>query len=182
MKIDRVGDNLIIDISDTEDRERSKFFYALSGVPFSGWLNSNTVVYDTALFTEQTTAIHLRRIRNSAINRGVHITSPAEELFEKFSKRLEEIEYYRRLDQEKQRAEREAACTVKIGCCLCDSLKWIKGKPFCEYVGKYCALDSNEVEDLYEEWKETKKYKRPTPFPVKGCKVIEEARRISNGE
>lgn len=182
MKIDREDDSLIIGVRDIDSEEYSDFFYALRGIMFERWIDSNTVAYNTTLFSEETTARELRHIRTAATNFDVHITESADEIFTKYEKLLEEIELAERIANEKKLAEERAKCKVKKGCCLCTHLKWINGKPFCEYVGEYCKVDDNEVEYLFEVYKQTKIYSRPTPFPVDGCKFIEEARRLNADE
>lgn len=172
MFISRNKNWLVIGLGEKESN-RSDFFYSLRGIPFAGWLDKNTVTYNTTAFCEETTAKHLQRIESAAKTRGVQITDSASELFDDFARKLEEINKAKQEAEERETAKKRAICKTQYGCGWCDSLSWIDGKPFCGHTNSYCEIDSVETERLFEEWKLTKVYQRPTPFPVKGCKHLE---------
>lgn len=172
MKIDRQGESLLLDIAN-KNGELSNFYYELKGIPIH-FVEGNKIAYVFAVRDDEQAAKDLRLIKYLAQVHKVEITESAVAVFDEYARKLDEIVKAREEAKEKEHARNIAMSRLKNGCGLCPSIKWIDGKGFCEYAKKFCKIDSEETERLFEEWKLTKRYSRPTPFPVNGCKYLED--------
>ena len=176
MKIDRQGESLLLDVAN-KNGELSNFYYTLKGIPIH-FVEENKIAYVFALRDDEQAAKDLRLIKYLAQVHKVEITESALAVFEEYARKLDEIEKARKEAREKEHARNIAITRLKNGCGLCVHLKWINGKGFCDYAKRFCKIDSEETERLFEEWKLTKRYVRATPFPVKECEYLEKIKEL----
>ena len=173
MRIWCEGSKLFIEVPPKEDKDRTPFFSELSGVMFAGWQDSNTVIYDTQAFSLSATAAHVKRITWAAEARGYDVSEKARLLMREIAQKREEEREIERMIEEQKSARKTAISKLKNGCVWCGLLSFDGKKYICGANGKPCVTDSEETERLFEEWKQTKVYTRPTPFPNKECQYME---------
>lgn len=172
MKIDRNGDKLVIYLP-SEGESRIDFFHGTFGVFYQEWIDGNTPVFDTEVFSLSATAASCKLIQSVAKRLGFEITDGANALLEKIAEKHEEWMHAERIKEAERMARERAILRLKNGCGFCLSLSW-NGKAYiCKKNEKPCATSAEEIERLFEEWKETKMYVRPTPFPNSECTEIE---------
>lgn len=176
MRVDVLGRKIIVTVPDkSEGYKRSEAFAALREVHFHEWIDGNTVAISLDVHSEDSTISLVKRLETGARIYGAEISEEAQEIFDKY----EELRRFKA--EEKARAEEEkrkrnlAISKVRHGCYLCESLKWDGKRWICEAHEKPCEQSMDEIELLFEEWKETgyTAFKRPTPFPVAECKYLE---------
>lgn len=173
MRIWNEGAKLFIEVPEKGENDRSVFFSELSGVLFAGWQGENTVVYDTQTFSVRATAAQLRRIAFATNKRDYTVSDEARRLMQKIKRKDEEEREIEQMIKEQREARERALSKLKTGCGFCGLLSWDGDKYVCGANGKPCATDNEEVERIFEEWKATKAYVRPTPFPNKECQYTE---------
>ena len=173
MKIWNEGAKLFIEVPPKGENDRSAFFSELSGVLFAGWEDTNTVVYDTQAFSVRATATQLRRIVLATNKRNYTVSDEARRLMQKIKRKDEEEREIEQMIEEQRESRERAISKLKTGCGFCGLLSWDGEKYVCSANGKSCATDNEEVERIFEEWKQTKVYVRPTPFPNKECQYTE---------
>ena len=173
MKIDRQETCFVITLPDKGANERIEFLSALRGVIFREWQDKNTPIYDTTLFSISATGNTCAAMKFIAERMGFEITPSANELFEEIA--LKHAEWYDtvRKTEEYKKARERAFMRVKYGCGLCEYLSWNNREYVCKKNNKPCSISNDEVELIFEEWKETKILRRPTPFPNKECDELE---------
>ena len=173
MRVWNEGSKLFIEVPPKGDKDRAPFFSELSDVLFAGWQNANTVVYDTNTFSLRATAAHVKRIVWATEKRGYDISEKARSLMQEIEQKREEELEIERIIEEQKRARKTAISKLKNGCGWCGLLSFDGEKYVCGANGKPCVTDNEEMERLFEEWKQTKVYTRPTPFPNKECQYLE---------
>ena len=173
MRIWNDGSKLFIEVPPKGDKDRTPFFSELSGVMFAGWKDVNTVVYDTQTFSVAACESHLKRITWAAEKRGYEISKEARLLMRDIEQKREEEREIERMIEEQKRARKTAISRIKNGCGLCGLLTYNGERYICGANDKPCVTDSEEIERLFEEWKQTKAYTRPTPFPNEECQYLE---------
>ena len=173
MRIWREGCKLFIEVPPKGDNDRPAFFAELLGVVFAGWRSANTVIYDTQTFSLSATAAHVKRIAWAAEKRGYDISEKARLLMREIEQKREEELEIERMIEEQRSARKRAISKLKNGCIWCGFLSFDGKKYVCSASGKPCVTDSEEIERLFEEWKQTKVYTRPTPFPNEECQYLE---------
>ena len=173
MRIWKEGTALFIEVPEKGTNDRTAFFSELSDVLFAGWQNANTVVYDTKTFSVSATASHVQKIVCATEKRGYDISEEARLLLREIEQKREEEREVERMIKEQKRARETAIFKLKRGCEYCGLLSFDGEKYVCGANGKPCVTDSEETERLFEEWKQTKVYTRPTPFPNKDCRYLE---------
>lgn len=176
MRIWNEGAKLFIEVPEKDKNDRSVFFSELSGVLFAGWQDTNTVVYDTQTFSVRATAAQLRRIVWATSKRNYTVSDEARRLMQKIKRKDEEEREIGQMIEEQREARERALSKLKTGCGFCGLLSWDGDKYVCGANSKPCATDNEEVERIFEEWKQTKVYARPTPFPNKECQYLQSLR------
>ena len=175
MKIEEIGKKLVIDFAESEEKRRGAFFYGLSGIPFSEWLSDTQVSYDPTVREDRVAYLQMRRIQNVAKTHKVPITEEACMLIETYRERYE-AEEIARMEQEAMQAKRERAqAKLKHGCTVCEELEWNREQKryVCKVSGMVCENSMEETEMLLELWKESRVFRRNTPFPNQACKYLE---------
>ena len=175
MKVFEEKGRLIVDFIKGENGKREDAFYGLSGIPFAEWVSNTEIAYDPTSFSERTAYVHMRRIKDLAKTHNGEISDGALELIERYREKYEAEEMARLLKEDAERARTNAQIKLSRGCGWCEHLKWNadKRRYECKENGLPCEKSAMEVEMLFEYWKETKIFKRATPFPNKGCKYLE---------
>lgn len=173
MRIWSESSKLFIEVPEKGTNDRTAFFSELSGVLFAGWKDENTVVYDTNTFRLSATAAHVKRIIWTTKSRGYDISPKAYALMRKIEQKREEEREVERMIEEQKRTRETAIFKLKNGCGRCGLLSFDGEKYVCGANGNPCVTDNEETERLFEEWKQTKVYTRPTPFPNKECQYLE---------
>lgn len=173
MKIERDGEKLIIKLPPQGDEKRRAFLYDTYEVLYQEWYDKNTPVFDTGCFGLGATAKYCSWIEKIARRHGFEITDEANALFEEIAKRQEQAEEEKLRREMKELARKKAVSLLHVGCGWCESLKWDGNRYICEKHDMPCVTSAEEVEWLFELWKETKSFRRPTPFPHKNCEELE---------
>ena len=173
MRVWNEGSKLFIEVPPKGDKDRAPFFSELSDVLFAGWQNANTVVYDTNTFSLRATAAHVKRIVWATEKRGYDISEKARSLMREIELKYEDEREVERMIEEQKKARKTAISKLKNGCGWCGLLSFDGEKYVCGANGKPCVTDNEEIERLFEEWKQPKVYTRPTPFPNKECQYLE---------
>jgi hypothetical protein len=173
MRIDVDGKKLVIHLPQKGESARQDFLHSTFGILYHEWRDSNTAVYDTEVFGLTTTAKDCRCIKYIAERLGFDITNGARALLEEIAEKHEELARANRIAEAEEMARKRAIFRVKQGCGFCPSLKWNGRDWECKKNGKRCATSAEEIERLFEEWKETKVFIRPTPFPNSECEFFE---------
>lgn len=168
MKIDREGSKLVISLPMDED-DRHDFLMEMRFIMFHGWLDKNTAVFDTSVHSIDVTAKACVIIARVAERMKFEITESAKEMLAEMRQKYEEKLDAERKAKEAEWARQRAIEKLKSGCMFCLSLKTDGNKWVCEKSGTPCFTSASEIEQLYEEWKETKVFRRPTPFPNREC-------------
>ncbi|MBQ3221166.1 MAG: hypothetical protein IJB34_04325 [Clostridia bacterium] len=183
-KIDLFGEELHIRFGDS-NRQRTEFTARTQAVFYSRWAEEqeNTLVYDPRRFSLEGTAVQLSMIYKAGKIAGLDVSDEAQALFDEYAKELEALKEKRlaeRLSAEGRKKQRDAAIrTLQAGCRPCDHLAW-NGKRFVcrKHDCRECVTDAEEAERLYEAWKETRVYRRPTPFPHSECHMLDVVKEI----
>ena len=177
IKVDVQDGNMIFEIPNggdgwwTYDGKRRSTFLRLLNVSLDGWIDKDTAYARVDKLSDEE-LIEIGRLYQEY---GREITSAAQAVIEDAKAR--EIERKARLEEVESKAKivRNAVYHAENGCRLCDYHK----NGFCKHANKYCLTNSYQEELAFEEYKITKKYIRPTPYPVKGCYWMDEARKIT---
>ena len=67
------------------------------------------------------------------------------------------------------------------GCGWCKELRHKGHGHVCEYTQKNVRYKNDDIELAFENWKETKIYETPTPYPNAECPYIKYLEEIKNG-
>ena len=178
MKITATNNKIVINISALDRFQRKRFLSGIGMVMFEHWNSENEPVYNLELFSEDTNERALNAIIYSIpyeLKGNIEIDDRARKIFAEYEQKRTKREEQRKATENAIMAKKTAIMRVQSGCGWCPSLKLDENGRWytCQATGERCKKNATEQEWLFEKWKETGKFERSTPFPVKDCPYLE---------